>query len=109
MGGGLGGSSAITYRGRAGDRITRDVFILTSILFLDCSETLGSEEAAAKCTAVHFHNTPMAIITHGDQQAPQTFIPVQAKGAQPKRLIIFHAIIEGELIQHVAKEIANAG
>jgi hypothetical protein len=85
-------------RGRGGKRFA-EVF----------SETLGSEEAAAKCTAVHFHNTPMAIITHGDEQPPQAFIPPQAKVDPPKRLIIFHAIIEGELIQHIAKEIANAG
>jgi hypothetical protein len=73
------------------------------------AETLGSEEAAAKCRAVHFHNTPMAIITHGDQQPSQPFIPPQAKGGPPNRLIVFMAILKGELIQHLAKELANAG
>jgi hypothetical protein len=74
------------------------------------AEMLGSEEAAAKCTAVHFHNTlRLAIIAHGDQQPPQPFMPPPAKRGPPMRLLVFMAIMQGELIQHIAKEIANAG
>ena len=69
---------------------------------------LGSEEIAAKCSMVHYHNTPMALMSGGSETLGM-FLPEEAKKHPPRdKPIIFIAMLKGELIKHIAKELTNA-
>src|SRR5262245_13194144 len=67
--------------------------------------TLGSEEIAAKCSGVHYQNLPSAIISGGGEPLG-VFFPEEAKKHPPRdKPIVFMAMLKGELIKHIAKEL----